>query len=297
MKVAIASCCKLQQINPQPVWDDIRHAAPDVLLLGGDNVYLENDHHQHPELLAKELTRLYDKQLAEPHFRALLDDMKLRNGRVLAMYDDHDFLGNNRYGGENDPDLCRTARDIFAHAFGQPQDAEGNVYQYIQDPAGLLDLFLLDQRFYRTSPHSSGGDRDAVLGVRQWEWFEGVFQKSTAKYRLVASSSTFHSYAFSDENWEQYPAAFERMRELFRQQHPGALLVSGDIHRNEMYDDSGVLEIVTSAVARKGIVFGGQRQNYGILTFDAAKGMHVKLHGLKANTRFDVTIPLTRWEL
>ena len=76
----------------------------------------------------------------------------------------------------------------------------------------------------------------------------------------------------------------------------GALVISGDVHRNTVYDDSGVIEIVTSAVARRGIGFGGIRKNYGVLTFkdDAVR---VDLRSLKVGWRFDFSIPLARWLL
>ena len=37
--IAAASCANIQQVNPQPVWSEIRAERPDVLLLLGDNIY------------------------------------------------------------------------------------------------------------------------------------------------------------------------------------------------------------------------------------------------------------------
>lgn len=116
---------------------------------------------------------------------------------------------------------------------------------------------------------------------------------SSASYLVFASSTTFHQ--FGDESWEQYPAAFERLRALIRPR-VGALVLSGDVHRNGLYDDSGVIEVVSSAVARKGIVFGATRKNYGILSF-GERWVRVELRALKSHGRFDVTIPLNEWRL
>jgi alkaline phosphatase D len=291
MKIAVASCCKLRSVDPQPVWQDIRKEKPDVLLLTGDNVYLDHDRHSDPGDLAAELRQKYAAQLAEPNFAALLADVKARNGRVIAIYDDHDFLGNNRYGGDHGQALRDAARAELVRAF-KPAMTGPDVYSVQR--LGLVDIVVLDERFYRTSPAEAGGDRDAVLGLDQWKWLEQTLAAtSPAKYTLIASGTTLHTFA--DESWEQYPGAFRRLVGLLAGR-TGAFVVSGDVHRNATYDDSGVIEIVTSAVARNGIVFGSPRKNYGILTFDKQK-LHVELRSLKVQWRFDFDIPLAHWTL
>lgn len=290
MKIAVASCTKLQQINPQPVWSEIQIERPDVLLLTGDNVYLDHDNHKDPAKLREELQRLFAAQLAEPNFAALLADLRARGGTLLAIYDDHDFLGNNCYGGDHDPALREAARDVFIRAFA-PVQTGADVYTHFK--SNLVDVIVLDERFYRTMPTVSRNDRDAILGAAQWAWFEQAISKSTAKFLIVASSTTFHT--FGDESWEQYPTAFERMRALIKDRR-GRLIVSGDVHRNTLYDDSGVIEVVSSAVARHGVVFGAPRKNYGILTFNN-DAVRIQLRSLKAGGRFDTTIELANWRL
>ncbi len=290
MKLAAASCTKLQQINPQPVWDKIRSEKPDVLLLHGDNVYLEHDHHDDPAQLGDELARLYAAQFAEPAFNALLTDVRGRGGRVVAIYDDHDFLGNNRYGGDHGPALREAARQAFVAAFDPPRTRD-DVYHVLK--LGDVDLVVLDQRYYRQSPQVSATSRSAILGEAQWKWFEDAVSSSTARYLAIVSTTTVHT--FGDESWEQYPASFRRLQTLL-QGRRGAFVISGDVHRNATYDDSGIVEIVTSGVARNGIVFGGPRQNYGIFIFEPTQ-LHVQLQCLKVNGRFDFTIPLVNWTL
>jgi phosphodiesterase/alkaline phosphatase D-like protein len=290
MKLAAASCAKVQDVSPQPAWAEIQQERPDVLLLLGDNVYLEHDHHDDPAELAADLQQRYAQQWADPGFAALLADVRSRGGHVLAIYDDHDFLGNNRCGGDHSPALREAARNEFIAAFSPPCTGS-DVYSTLT--VGSVQLVVLDERFYRQSPLVSGGSREAILGSAQWQWFEDVVAMSKAPYIAVASSTTVHLYG--DESWEQYPAAFNRLRTLLSGR-AGALVVSGDVHRNAAYDDSGVIEIVTSAVARRGIVFGALRKNYGLFTFSAT-GMHVELRSLKAGSRFDFTVPLSRWAL
>lgn len=284
MKLAFASCIKIQDTPLQDVWDEIRLEQPDVLLLLGDNVYLEHNSHDSAIELGNDLRSVYARQFAEPSFAALLKDIRQRGGHVLATYDDHDFLGNNRYGGDHPAELRDAARREFATAFTLPPTPAGDIYGIHR--VGPVDVIVLDERYYRRSAQATKLNRDAILGAQQWTWFEDAVRTSTARYLVVASSTTLHSYG--DESWEQYPTAFRRMIDLL-QGMEGALVLSGDVHRNAAYDDSGVIELTSSAVARRGIVFGAKRRNYGLLTF-ADGGVRVQLRSLKVGWRFDFTI-------
>ncbi len=292
-KLAFASCTKFQDQPQQPAWDDIRNQRPDALLLLGDNIYLDHNHHQDPMALQAELRQLYTQQFGVPSFKALLNEMQARQAPVIAIYDDHDFLGNNRYGGDHDPALREAARREFIRAFNPAQTGPDVYARYSLGANNLIDLIVLDERFYRTRPSDAGGDRNAILGTQQWDWFEQQVDQSQASYLVLASSTTVHT--FGDESWEQYSGAFQRLVNLLGKKK-GALVLTGDVHRNAVYDDSGVIELVSSAVARNGIVFGAERRNYGVLTFDDM-GVRVELKSLKVGWRFDFRIQLQKWEL
>lgn len=291
MQLAFASCAKLQQTNPQPVWRDIAAQQPDALLLLGDTIYLDQDNHQQPQPLANALRRLYQAQFAEVNFAALLADLRARGAPLLAIYDDHDFLGNDRYGGDHDPALALAARTEFIRAF-EPVMTGAEVYR--RETVGPCDILVLDARFHRRAPGVSAQDRDAMLGATQWAWLEqAVAATPHHRYLVIASSTTVHTWG--NESWEQYPAAFGRLRQLLAS-HPTPLVLTGDVHRNAAFDDSGIVEIVSSGVARKSIVFGAPRQNWGLLSFDD-QGVSVDLHALKAGGRFNFRIPRARWAL
>ncbi len=289
-KLALASCSKIQDLPLQPAWADIQAQQPDALLLLGDNVYLDHDQHQQPGPLAAELDALYARQFAEPGFAVLLADLRARRAPLLAVYDDHDFLGDDRCGGDHDPALREAARAAFVRAF-QAGPAGPDVYA--RHSLGLVDLILLDTRFYRSHPSRTVDPRNAMLGARQWAWLEQQLQASTATFLVVASATNLHN--FGGQSWEQHPGAFQRLVGLL-QGRAGALVVSGDAHRNAVYDDSGVVEIVSSAVARRGVVFGAERRNHGLLSFDA-QGVQVDLRGLKVGNRFSFRIGLGHWVL
>lgn len=288
MKIAFASCAKIQDLALQPAWDDIRVQRPDVLLLLGDTVYLDRNDHHDPAQLAADLRQLYQRQFAQPQFAALRADLLQRGGQLVAIYDDHDFLGDNRCGGDAEPALREAARAEFVRAF-DPLCTGPEVYALHR--LGLVDLVLLDLRFHRLA--APGGDRDALLGPGQWQWLERAVAASSAPYLVVASSITMHR--FGSESWEDHPAAFRRLRALL-QHRPGALVVSGDVHHNAAYDDSGVVEIVSSGVARVGAMFHAERRNWGLLDFSPER-LQVSLHSLKVTGRLAFELPLARWAL
>lgn len=297
MKIAAASCCKLQHFASQPVWDEIRAERPDALILLGDNVYLDHDFHSDPNKLAAELRTLYAQQKAEPHFAALLGDMAQRGKPVIAIYDDHDFLGNDRYGGGEDRSLCEAARHELVTAFNPLQTGDDVYSRRRLGSAGAeVEVIVLDARFYRRKITDSLFDRDAMLGATQWAWFEqAVAAAAQVPYLLVVSSTTAYSYGLVEDAWERSPAAFKRLCELLGKR-PGALVVSGDIHSNDRYDDAGLVEIVTSGVARRGLVFGKPRANYALFEF-GPQSLRVEQRGLKSSDRWTGELRRNHWQL
>ena len=67
--IAAASCANIQQVNPQPVWSEIRAERPDVLLLLGDNIYLDHDRHSSPDKLQRDIARHLRHPLLSPFSR------------------------------------------------------------------------------------------------------------------------------------------------------------------------------------------------------------------------------------
>ena len=288
-KIAFASCCKLQKVNPQPAWAEIQLEKPDVLLLLGDNIYLDKDSHDDPAALTAELALLYRAQLREPNFSALLADMKARGKPVLATYDDHDFLGDNRVGAAN-PALRDSAREQLVAAI-DPVRTGDDVYS--SQWHGNVRIVVLDTRYHRDLLPGAADQRDAILGARQWQWLEAELERKDSPFVLVVSSTAFHRYGVN-EAWSYYTAAFQRLRDLLRHRS-GAMVASGDIHDNELKDKSGVIEVVSSGVARPGKGHG-ERRNYGLLVFDET-GVDIDLRGEPPKGVFPMRVLLSDWRL
>ena len=318
MKLALASCAKLQSTNPQPVWAEIQTERPDARLLLGDTVYLNHDRHDDPAALGAELRALYAAQLAKPNFAHLLNDLRARGAQVLAIYDDHDFLGNNRYGGDHSAALRESACVEFIRAFAPPQTGQ-NVYHLRRVASGLptswcsTSAFTARRHRFRhptatpcwAARNGTGWSRWLPRRMQATSWSLRARRRTLSEHPQsraapspppVGDQGKWQSHtSLSDERWEQYPTAFKRITDLLRGRKC-SLVLSGDVQRNAVYDDSGVIEIVSSGVARNGIVFGSPRRNYGLLTFDEEQ-VHVELRSLKVGGRFDFLILRNHWVL
>src|SRR3989338_603416 len=108
MKIVFASCSNVQHFSSQPVWLRINDLAPDILLLLGDQIYMDfgfklfgGDLYAPAEMsltdFAKRMYSRYRQQWGVVEFQALLKNRP--DMRIGAIWDDHDFAWNNACGG------------------------------------------------------------------------------------------------------------------------------------------------------------------------------------------------------
>jgi alkaline phosphatase D len=287
--IAFTSCAKIQAVAKQKVWDEIAAREPDALLLLGDNVYMKREDHDDPAALADDLERHWRRQLAEPHFAALLAALKERGAAVLATWDDHDSFGDDRYGADLDPALVAAARAAFRRCAPVTQSSPD---LYCRADIGDACILMLDARSYRSAVNAKR-DRDGMLGAEQWRWLEAQLASERSSYTLVCNGSPLHDYG--SEGWLAWPTARERMVGLLRDR-PGALFLAGDVHDNELGEADGVIEVVSSAVARIGKIMRWKLGNYGVLELKQS-GVRVKLRGRQKKQRRDAWIPLDAWRV
>lgn len=273
MRVAFASCAKIQDRDEQPVWTAIRAAEPDVLLLLGDNVYAGGNP-ETPGELRRKLNKRYDAQLTEPHFAALLAYMRSGKRKVAAIWDDHDFAGDDSYGLGLTDAMRRTAREIFhvrlsalTNSNGASNDPQREVYhRFVHEHATFL---MLDTRFHRQPPADPPStDVDAMLGREQRIWLERCLEEVQTAYTVVCSGTPLNQHQGAQtEHWTQYPAARDWLVQRLRHRR-GAIFLAGDIHRNAFSDADGVLEAISSGVGRHSRFAGRVLANYGLIDLD-----------------------------
>lgn len=251
MRIAFGSCAK--QSKPQPIWQAIRAAQPDLFIFLGDNLYA--DARDEPTLRQR-----YAEFMAVEPLQAFRRDTP-----HIAIWDDHDF-GDDDEGA--DYPLKRLSQQLFCDAWKEPADSprrrnDGIYTRYHYEVAGRrVQVILPDLRFNRsaltTDPRlkSSYGamvlraklsgqpmtgwyvpdpsPTATLLGEAQWQWLEACLREP-ADIRLIGSSVQFAAEGRGWECWANFPHERERLIRLIRETGAnGVVFLSGDMHYAEM---------------------------------------------------------------
>lgn len=235
-RIALGSCA--DQDRPQPIWDAVLGAKPDVFLFLGDNVYASD-----PARL--DVRAQYAKLAQVPGFQRLRSSVPL-----LAVWDDHDY-GVNDGGAE----FQRKAdsQQAFCDFWNLPTDdprrkREGNYHAVTVGPDGRrIQFLMLDARSFRSPLGIKPADDDrpgryvpdddpakTLLGEAQWRWLEERLRQP-AELRIVMSSIQVVPEDHLWEKWANFPRERDRLFRLVRETGAsGVLFVSGDRHLAEI---------------------------------------------------------------
>jgi hypothetical protein len=171
MKIAFTSCMDAENAPSQPVWTAIQADQPDVLMLLGDQIYMDwglslakepqwkklinKKGEEGLALFAQDMHRRYALQWQVPQFRAFVRWFTQRPGytpqRLLVTWDEHDLAWNNAYGegvnGEGEPlrtvppAVKTVARRLFDQFVAMLRDpAAPDAYPPLNLPTPLMAL-------------------------------------------------------------------------------------------------------------------------------------------------------------
>ncbi len=240
-RIAFGSCCK--QDKPQPIWNAIVAAQPDLFLMLGDNIYGDT---QDMQVLRAKYAQLGN----QPGF------LKLKaTCPILATWDDHDYGAND--AGVEFP-RKRESQQVFLDFFGAaPNDprrtGQEGVYsaQVFGPPGRRVQIILLDGRYFRSPlktgtrsaepgegfrgryiPNSEPGT--TMLGEAQWTWLERQLSVE-ADVRLIGSGVQVVADQHGSETWGNFPQERERLFRTIRDVGAqGVVFLSGDRHLAEL---------------------------------------------------------------
>lgn len=214
------------QEKPQPIWDAVLAAKPDLALLLGNGVFLDNDN---PDVLKAK----YAQAAAVPGL------LKLRAAcPVVATWDDHDYgaiQGGADFRGKD------ASQRLFLDFHQEPKDSPrrqspGVYVSQTFGPAGRrVQVILLDARSFRSPLKKAGNaiapntDKDAtLLGEVQWAWLDNVLRQP-AELRLIGSAIPVLADEPTGEKWASFPAERDRLIKLLRStKAAGVVLLSGN---------------------------------------------------------------------
>ena len=209
-RFAFGSCSKWAD---QPAFASVDAAEPDVYLMIGDNHYGNTN-----EL--SDLRQWYRWSRERPERRALLDHTV-----TAAVWDDHDYVGNNTNGLAPGKEVAlRAFAEYWANpGYGLPA-TEGIFSTWSW---GDVEFFLLDGRYWR----DVDGD---LLGSAQTAWFLDALSTSTATFKFLVVGSQWTTDG-SDDSWAAYPDAQVSLMDAIADGGiSGVVAMSGDVHRSEL---------------------------------------------------------------
>ena len=232
--LAIGSCFFLAGANPPKgkgdygggfeIFEAIAAAAPDAMLWLGDNLYLQPPDFADPGSMAAR----YRRQRTFPPLRGLLTATA-----HVAIWDDHDYGPNNANATYRlkDETLALFQRYWPNPEFGLP-DAPG-VFGRVS--YGDIDVFLLDDRWYRTPDRAPEGPQKTMFGTAQLRWLRAALLASRAPVKLIAGGSQFLNRANRHEGWNHFAQEQKAFLDFLHEKRiDGVIFLSGDRHFTEL---------------------------------------------------------------
>ena len=330
-RIAFGSCAR--QDKEQPIWDAILAAKPDLLILLGDNVYLDTRD-------AEEMKKKYAQLAAKPNFQKVRETIP-----IVAIWDDHDFGEND--AGADYPMKDETRRqfcDFWGEAATSPRRTRDGVYtSYVFGPDGQrlqlllpdlrwnrtpiakLDLNGVDYETWATAKHEAGlpvpgpyvrdPERKAtMLGETQWTWLEQQLQVP-ADVRVLCSSLQLIADFPGWEAWINYPHDHQRLMQAIRAHKANGLFaISGDTHYAEIsrldvnvpypiwdVTSSGLTEVwpvLPPNALRVGEAY--RAQNFGLIEIawdGAATQVKVEIRGVDGSVKLTQQIGLAQLQV
>ncbi len=170
---------------------------------------------------------------AQPVLQHLLKAMP-----QYAIWDDHDFGPDNSgfsYG------LKEVSRQIFMRYWCNPFYGEDQQGIYSQISYGDVDLFLTDDRYFRSademedSIYGKPNPDKHFFGDRQLKWLEDALVQSRATFKIIAIGSQTLNPMATDEGFYLYSAEYQTLMEfLKRSDIKGVIFLTGDRHHSEI---------------------------------------------------------------
>ncbi|MDX2047817.1 MAG: alkaline phosphatase D family protein [Chitinophagaceae bacterium] len=162
----------------------------------------------------------------------------LKSMSHYAIWDDHDF-GPNDMGKEYV--LKEESRKVFMNYWANPSYGEYGKGVYSKISYGDVDLFLLDDRTFRSNDNlqdSIDGNPNPIkkmFGSQQMEWLKNALSGSFATFKIIATGSQVLNPVSPFDCFRKFPVEYnELMGFLEAEKISGVLFLTGDRHHSEI---------------------------------------------------------------
>jgi alkaline phosphatase D len=232
--IAIGSCFFLPPVESPwnasaygggyEIFDAIAAKAPDLMIWLGDNLYFQPP----DELDPASMSARYRRQRAHPALQRLLVAAP-----QLAIWDDHDY-------GPNDADMSYVLKDhslaLFKRYWANPSyGLAGAPGIFGRARWGDVDVFLLDNRWYRSANRMNDEPGKTMFGAQQLLWLRNALVYSHAALKLVVNGSQMWNRVNRFEGLNHYSYEQKSLADwLVAQRVEGVLFATGDRHFTEL---------------------------------------------------------------
>ena len=206
------------------IFDAIAAKAPDLMVWMGDNLYFQPPDELDPASMAAR----YRRQRALPALQRLLVAAP-----QIAIWDDHDY-------GPNDSDMSYGLKGeslaLFRQYWANPSYGMPDVPGIFgRARFGDVDLFLLDDRWYRSANKLVDAPDKTMFGAQQLAWLRNALVYSRATLKLVVNGSQMWNRANRFEGFNHYSYEQKAFADwLVAQRVAGVMFASGDRHFTEL---------------------------------------------------------------
>lgn len=207
------------------IFESIAKKNPDIMLWGGDNIYLR-------EADWDSQTGIYHRYT---HSRKIKEMQPLlAKTQNFAIWDDHDFGPNDSDRGFYNKYVTQQAfKDFWANKFyGTNSNQKEGVFSSFN--WGDAEVFLLDNRFFK-SPNDRITGEKVLLGSEQMQWLIDALVSSKASFKIIVIGGQVLNSAAVFENYENYKNEKEYLlNEITTNKIKGVTFISGDRHFSEL---------------------------------------------------------------
>jgi alkaline phosphatase D len=206
------------------IFDAIAAKSPDVMLWLGDTLYFQPPDELDPASMAAR----HRRQRALPALQRLLTAAP-----QLAIWDDHDY-------GPNDADMSYVmkgeALTLFRRYWANPAyGLPGVAGVFGRARVGDVDIFMLDDRWYRSANRMNDEPGKTMFGAEQLAWLRNALVYSNATLKLVANGSQLWNRTNRFEGFNHYSFEQKAFADwLLAQRLEGVMFATGDRHFTEL---------------------------------------------------------------
>lgn len=207
------------------IFESIAKKNPDIMLWGGDNIYLREADWDSKSGIYHRYT--HSRKIKE--MQALL--AKTQN---FAIWDDHDFGPDDSDRSFYNKYLTQQAfKDFWANKFyGTDSSQKEGVFSSFN--WSDAEIFLLDNRFFKSPNNRLTGDK-TMLGAPQIQWLIDALVSSKASFKIIVIGGQVLNTEAVFENYENYKAEKEfLLKEIVANKIKGVAFISGDRHFTEL---------------------------------------------------------------